>query len=138
MTEASAVLPVEVIYLGLAIVVGLATIALQGLVADLAFGLRWGAGPRDHRPDDGNLLLQRLERTNSNFAETFPFFAAGVLGCIILDRTGTGTAWGTALYFWARVAYVPLYAFGVPWLRSIAWFVSIFGIILVTLPLFGL
>ena len=131
-------LPVEIAYLGLSIGLGLATILIYGLVADISFGLRYGAGPRDEPPPGESLARGRLARAVTNFAETFPLFAAGVLACVVLERTGTQTEWGAALYFWGRLAYVPLYAFGVPWLRSVAWFVAIAGIVLVTLPLLGL
>ena len=130
--------PIEIVYLGLSIGLGLATILIYGLVADLSFGLRYGAGPRDAPPPGDSLLRGRLSRAVSNFAETFGLFAAGVIACVVLERTGPMTALGAALYFWGRLAYVPLYAFGVPWLRSVAWFVSIAGIVLVTLPLLGL
>ena len=127
---------VEALYLGLSVALGLATILLYGLVGDIEFGVRWGAGVRDE-VRTGSPLRERLGRAVANFSETFPLFAAALLASIALERTGEATAWGAALYFWGRLAYVPLYAFGVPWLRSVAWFVSIFGIILVTLPLFG-
>ena len=42
-----------------------------------------------------------------------------------------GTALGAQLYFWARVAYVPLYAAGIPYLRSLVWAVSVAGILMV-------
>ncbi len=45
------------------------------------------------------------------------------------------TALGAALFFWGRLAYAPLYWFGVPWLRSAAWFVGIIGIVLVFLQI---
>ena len=45
------------------------------------------------------------------------------------------TLWGAQLYFWTRVLYVPLYAFGVPLVRSLAWNVATFGIILILLSL---
>jgi len=45
------------------------------------------------------------------------------------------TVWGTQLYFWARVVYVPLYVLGVPLLRSLVWNVATFGIILILLSL---
>jgi len=34
------------------------------------------------------------------------------------------------LYFWARLAYVPLYAAGIPYVRSLAWVVSLVGILM--------
>jgi uncharacterized MAPEG superfamily protein len=40
---------------------------------------------------------------------------------------------GAQFYFWARVAYLPLYAFGVVLVRSLAWSVATAGIVLVLL-----
>ena len=45
------------------------------------------------------------------------------------------TVWGAQLYFWARVVYVPLYAFGVFLVRSLVWNVATLGIILILLSL---
>src|SRR5215203_2937350 len=42
---------------------------------------------------------------------------------------------GCALYLWARVAYVPLYAAGVPLLRSLVWNVVTLGIVLLVVAL---
>ncbi|WP_176717045.1 MAPEG family protein, partial [Xanthomonas translucens] len=39
------------------------------------------------------------------------------------------TALAAQLYFWARLAYVPLYAAGVPYLRSLVWAVSLWSIL---------
>lgn len=46
-------------------------------------------------------------------------------------HTGTTTDIGAALYFWARVAYVILYALGVPVVRSLVWNVAVVGIAIV-------
>ncbi len=43
--------------------------------------------------------------------------------------------WGARLYFWARVAYVPLYAAGVPLIRSLVWNVATVGILLLVAAL---
>ena len=40
------------------------------------------------------------------------------------------------LHFWARVAYVPLYAAGVPLVRSFVWNVETIGIVLLVATLF--
>ena len=45
------------------------------------------------------------------------------------------TEWGAVLYFAARVAYVPLYAYGVRVVRSAAWGVATVGIILILVGL---
>ena len=46
------------------------------------------------------------------------------------------TLWGASLYFWARLAYIPLYALGVPVVRSLVWMVSLVGLILIFAALF--
>ena len=57
-------------------------------------------------------------------AETFPLFAATVLVAHASEIHGALTEWGARLYFWARVAYVPLYASGSPIVRSPVWNVA--------------
>ena len=49
---------------------------------------------------------------------------------------GALTLWGAHLYLFARVVYVPLYAFGVTGLRSLAFIVSVAGLIMVIAALF--
>jgi uncharacterized MAPEG superfamily protein len=43
--------------------------------------------------------------------------------------------WGVQLYFWARLAYVLLYAAGVYLVRSLVWNVATLGIGLILLSL---
>jgi uncharacterized MAPEG superfamily protein len=38
---------------------------------------------------------------------------------------------GAQLYFWARIAFVPVYALGIPVVRTLVWTVSLVGIVLV-------
>jgi len=40
------------------------------------------------------------------------------------------------VYFWARVAYLPIYAIGIPYLRSAVWVISLWGTIQIIKPLF--
>ena len=77
----------------------------------------------------------RLDRALGNFLETFPLFAAAVLIAALAGRHNWMTEWGAVLYFAARVAYVPLYAFGVRIVRSLAWCVATLGIILILIGL---
>ncbi|MEO9078298.1 MAG: MAPEG family protein, partial [Rhodanobacter sp.] len=72
----------------------------------------------------------------ANFLETFPLFAVAVLLALALQRHDNMTVLGAQLYFWARLAYVPLYAAGIPYLRTLVWAASIAGIVLVLIALF--
>lgn len=97
-------------------------------------GFRWTAGPRDTAPEKG-VVTQRLERAQANLWETLPIFIGAVLIAHVSGQEGLLTFWGTQAYFWARLVYIPLYAFGSP-LRPLAWFVSLGGLIAVLLALF--
>ena len=70
-------------------------------------------------------------RALRNFGETFPFFAAAILAAHLSGRDGSLTLWGAHLYVWARLVYLPLYAFGVPLVRSLVWNVAALGIFLI-------
>jgi uncharacterized MAPEG superfamily protein len=64
-------------------------------------------------------------------------FIAAVIMAHIAGKDGTAlTFLGTHLYFFGRVIYLPLYAFGVTYLRSLAWFVATAGIVMVIVALF--
>ncbi|GAB2565085.1 hypothetical protein ISP15_14075 [Dyella jejuensis] len=41
-----------------------------------------------------------------------------------------------ARLFWARLIYVPAYALGIAYVRTLVWAVSIVGIVLLLVPLF--
>jgi uncharacterized MAPEG superfamily protein len=96
----------------------------------LQLGYRWAGGPRDEPRLPLTNLAGRLERALANFLETFPLFAAAVLVAHAAGWHDWMTVWGE-LYLVARVVYVPLYAFGVPIVRSLAWNVATIGIILI-------
>ncbi|MBP0444231.1 MAPEG family protein [Roseomonas sp. SSH11] len=98
-------------------------------------GLAWAAGPRDQPQPAPSGVAGRLTRARNNFLETFPLFAAAVLAAHLAGATGPLTAWGTLVYFWARVVYLPIYAAGLPWIRSLVWGASIIGLVMVLLAL---
>lgn len=108
-------------------------IVLASHAASLQRGYRWTASARDVETPPLTGIAGRLERALRNFVETFPVFAAAVLLVHVLGRETALSEWGAGLYFSARVIYLPLYAFGVPLLRSLVWNVAFVGITLVLL-----
>ena len=117
-------------------VLGLAQImiALAGLIGKR--GLGWAASARDDTVEPVTGMVARLDRARANFLETYVFFAALVLAGCILQRHTAMTMLGAQLYFWARLIYVPVYALGIPYLRTLIWTVSIVGIVMLLTPLF--
>jgi uncharacterized MAPEG superfamily protein len=74
-----------------------------------------------------------LERALRNFLETFPVFVAAIVLVDVLGREAALSKWGAGLYFSARLVYLPLYALGVPLLRSLVWNIAVVGIFLLLL-----
>lgn len=131
-------LALELKLLGVAIIVGLVQLMWAAAAARAHQGdLKWAAGPRDTPMPLGGVAA-RLDRAFWNFAETFPFFAAAVLACAFAGKLGTDlTLWGSGLYVAARALYAPLYASGVPTVRTLVWLVAMAGLVMVLVALFG-
>ena len=106
---------------------GLVHIVLASHAASLERGYRWSAGPRDEPLAPLGGIAGRLARANANYLETFPFFAAAIVAVIATGAQSSWSTWGVILYLGGRVAYLPLYAFGVFLVRSIAWNVAVAG-----------
>jgi uncharacterized MAPEG superfamily protein len=126
---------IELQMLALSIVLGFVQIALSQHFKNRQYGYAWNAGPRDGEMPALNPVAGRFVRATANFLETFPFFAAAVLIAHVANRHSFLTFWGVQLYFWGRVAYVPAYVAGIPWIRSYIWTVSIVGIVLLLVAL---
>lgn len=110
-------------------VLGLAHIMLASAAVTRERGTGWNASARDGQAPPPGKLAGRLQRAQANFFETFPIFAAAVLAVVVAGKADANTAFSAQLYFWARVAYVPLYAAGVPYVRSLVWVASVVGIV---------
>jgi uncharacterized MAPEG superfamily protein len=119
-----------------AMVLGLVQIMLAATLATSQRGFAWGAGARDGEPAPVTPVAARLQRAAANFLETFPFFAVAVLLLQATGRFDDKTALAAQMYFWGRVLYVPAYALGVPFVRTVVWAVAITGIVLLLRPLF--
>ena len=98
-------------------------------------GLDWAASARDEVKPPLSGVGGRLDRARANFLETFPLFATAVLAAHVLQQHDQLTVLGAQLYFWARLLYVPVYAAGIPYLRTLIWAVSIAGIVLLLVAL---
>lgn len=126
----------ELIYLGLTLILAVVQIFLPATGRTLQFGAKWNAGPRDEVMPPVTPVTGRLERAQANLYETLPLFIGAVLIAHVAGEDGFLTYWGASLYFWARVVYVPLYAFGVTGLRSLAFLASLVGLLMIVAALF--
>lgn len=122
--------------LGLSVILGLAQLLLATCFAIRDRGVAWAFSPRDLSMEPLKGLAGRVDRAFYNFLETFPLFATLVLVANAMGVHNSLTLWGAGLYFWARVAYLPIYMAGIHVLRTLTWFVSIAGIVLFLVALF--
>ena len=70
----------------------------------------------------------RVERAFKNFLETFVVFLGAVLLANALNKHTASTALGAQIFFWSRLGYLPVYALGIPYLRTLLWVASLVGI----------
>lgn len=120
---------IEIQILAWSILLGLAQLFLAAALMTRQRGLKWNASARDGEPPPLTGVAGRADRALRNFLETFPLFAAAALAVVATGSGDAGTAFGAQLWFWARVAYVPLYLAGIPYLRSLVWAVALFGML---------
>ena len=123
----------EIAVLGWSVVLLLAQVLLQAVSTyDLGPYL---LGPRDDNRQSGNVMAGRLKRALENLLETYPAFVALALALAVTGKTGGIAATGAWVWLIARVVYVPLYAFGVPAVRTLAWGVSVAGLLMMLIRL---
>jgi uncharacterized MAPEG superfamily protein len=126
---------VELKMLGWSVVLGLVYVLVASTLGTQQRGLKWNASARDGEPKPLTGVAARAARASWNFLETFPFFAALVLAVVIAQKNTHYTELGTELYFWARVAYLPVYMLGIPYLRTLIWALSLIGMLHLLPPL---
>jgi uncharacterized MAPEG superfamily protein len=127
---------IELKMLTWSICLGLVYVLVAAQLVTRQRGLQWNVGNRDGEQKPLAGAASRAARASGNFLETFGFFAAAVLAVTVSNRNTPGTALGAELYFWARVAYLPIYVGGVPYVRTAVWAVSLWGLIKVIEGLF--
>lgn len=113
--------------------------AVQMLVAvsgaTLQVGLPTLAGNREGLPELTG-WAGRAARAHRNLLESIVLFAALVLVAHATGRTNELTALGAQLFFWGRVAHAVIYVLGLPWVRTLAWLVSLAGLLVILAQLF--
>lgn len=67
---------------------------------------------------------QRLQAAHGNAVENLVVFAILVLVADAIGLSNEATVLAACVYFWARLAYAVVYAFGIPWLRTVTFAVA--------------
>jgi uncharacterized MAPEG superfamily protein len=125
----------ELLMLALSVVLGFVHIIVSAIASTAQYGSEWNLSARDDQMPPLRSIAGRLQRAQHNFLETFPLFAVAVLIADATNRHGWMALWGSQIYFYARVLYLPIYAAGLPVVRTLIWTVAVLGIVLVLLAL---
>ncbi len=123
-------MPLEFSYLTASVAVYGLMILAQAVFSNTSHGTGSLIGSRDQLGADG-LMEGRAKRANQNMVEALLLFAPLILVAHASGRLNETTELGAGLFLGARIAYAPLYWFGVPWLRSLAWAAGFVGTLLI-------
>ncbi|MFC0136267.1 hypothetical protein CR105_24905 [Massilia eurypsychrophila] len=121
---------IELTILGWTLVLAMVHIALAGTFRTIETGLWRNVSARDGDGPPVGKVTARLQRAQANLFETLPLFAAAVLIAHVAGHHSEQTVLGCQLFLAARVLYLPLYAAGVPVVRTLVWTVSIVGMVM--------
>jgi uncharacterized MAPEG superfamily protein len=113
------------------LVLALVQIVLAGALRTQETGSAFNMGPRDDPGPPQRPVTGRMQRAQANLFETLPLFIAAVLIAHVAGREGALTLWGCWMYLVARIVYLPLYAFGVPVVRTLVWLAGTVGLAMV-------
>jgi uncharacterized MAPEG superfamily protein len=102
----------------------------QSLIYRWRMGLIFAQTARDEAPRPEGELLGRAERALRNFNETYVPFVVLLLIAHLARQNDPLVFWGALIWFAARIAYLPLYLFGIFLVRSLVWCVSAIGLCL--------
>ena len=128
-------MPVELKIAALGAVLLLVHILVAGNARTKQYGRHWNVGARDEAQPPLNPVAGRLARAQANFQETFPIAVVALLGVVIAGQTSPITAIGGWIWLAARTIYLPIYAMGVPVVRTVVFGISIGGLGMVLWPL---
>src|ERR1051326_682729 len=101
------------------VVLGLVQLVIATILAGKDCGMAYCLSARDTPAPPVSRITGRFLRAFQNFKETFVFFVVAVLVVALMARQSPMSAAGAQLYFWSRLAYVPVYAAGIMGVRTI-------------------
>ena len=106
----------------------LATIQTCGLVTAVGYP----------KPDDKPLpeWAQRSHRAHMNLIENIGPFAALVIIAHVAGAANETTALAATIYFWVRLLQAIVHTLGIPWVRTLAFFVSWAALLTIASQLF--
>ncbi len=127
-------MPIEILVLAATGALLLTLTLIQGTRNVLVLGLPTAAGNQhDIAPWSG--ANDRLNRAIRNLIEALAIYAPIAVTVQMLGQTNHTSALGAEIFLIARAVHALVYVMGIPWVRTLAWFAGVVGIVLVASPL---
>ncbi len=121
-------------YLLFSVLLTFVLVLIAASAATLAVGLPTLAGNREGLGEMPG-FAGRAKRLHLNMIENMVLFIPLVLIAVVAQKTNAMTAMGALVFFWARLVHALIYLLGVPWLRTVAWAVSVIGMVMIAVQL---
>lgn len=109
-------------------------VVIAAAAANQQVGFAALAGNRDRLPELTG-FAGRAKRAHRNMLENLPLFIALVFAAHLANQVNGTTLLGCQLFFWGRVAHAIIYLAGIAYLRTVAWAVSVVGMLLIFLQI---
>ena len=122
-------------YLFFSVVLTFVQVLIAAAAANQAVGLPALAGNREGLPEMTGFAW-RAKRAHLNMVENMVLFTALVLIAAVAGKANAMTATGALIFFWARLVYALIFLLGIAWLRTVAWAVSVVGMVMIAIPIF--
>jgi uncharacterized MAPEG superfamily protein len=127
----------ELTCLELSVVLWLVHVLVQATVGNVELPFGYLLTSRDKPAAASSLLFGRSTRALANYVENLAPFVAVALALIATQRTGGAGAIGATIWILARIVYLPVYVFGIIYVRTIVWGISIVGLVMMLGRLIG-
>jgi uncharacterized MAPEG superfamily protein len=124
----------DLTYLVWAVALTIAQVLLASAGGMTQFAPQVLVGNREEKVE-GRGWVGRVQRAHRNMLESLVLFATLVLVAHVSGQANSTTAFGAALFFYARLAYAVIYWAGIPWLRTGVWTVGLAGLVMILLQL---
>ncbi len=113
-------MPVELKILGYAALLQFVQFIIMAIPVSLQLGIAYTGGNRDAQLQPTG-IPGRLKRALDNHFEGLVLFTIAVVVVVLGDASSALTEQCAWAYLWARILYVPAYAWGVFLVRSLIW-----------------
>ena len=127
----------ELTCLELSVVLWLLHVLVQATVGNVELPFGYLFTSRDKPAAASGLLFGRATRALANYVENLTPFVAVALALIATQRTGGAGAIGATIWILARIVYLPVYVFGIIYVRTLVWGISIIGLVMMLGRLIG-